>query len=168
MDKFVIKGGNPLKGEVSLCGAKNSGFKLMIASLCADGFSTLHNFSKIGDVASTAEVINELGGKVIFGENHVLQVSGQDLSEQKIIQNNGKLSRASTYFVGPLIHRFGKAIIPNPGGCKIGRRPIDRHLDGFKALGAEVKTFQDHYEIIAKKLKGGNFTFHKNSRFLQL
>lgn len=83
MDKFLISGGIPLSGEVSLCGAKNSGFKLMIASLYADGFSTLHNFSKIGDVFSTAEIINELGGEVNFGENHILQVSGKKLKKQK-------------------------------------------------------------------------------------
>ena len=163
MNKFVVRGGNPLKGEVSLCGAKNSGFKLMIAALFADGFSTLHNFSKIGDIASTAEIITDLGGKVIFGENHVLQVSGENLQKQILTHSSGKLSRASTYFVGPLIHRFGKAIIPNPGGCQIGRRPIDRHLEGFKALGAEIKTFPDHYEIMVKRLKGGNFTFPKNT-----
>jgi len=132
MNKFVVRGGNPLKGEVSLCGAKNSGFKLMIAALFADGFSTLHNFSKIGDIASTAEIITDLGGKVIFGENHVLQVSGENLQKQILTHSSGKLSRASTYFVGPLIHRFGKAIIPNPGGCQIGRRPIDRHLEDLK------------------------------------
>lgn len=163
MEKFIIEGGNPLKGEVSLCGAKNSGFKLLIAALYSDEPSTLHNFSKIGDVLTTAAVIKELGGQVSFGENHVLQVSGKNLTKQDLSQKSGKLSRASTYFVGSLIHRFGKAVIPNPGGCQIGRRPIDRHLEGLKALGAQIKEFPDHYEILAKRLKGEYFAFPKNT-----
>ena len=84
MDKFVITGGKPLSGEVSLCGAKNSGFKLMIAALYADEPTTLHNFSKIGDVLSTAKIIKELGGEVDFGSNHVLTVSGKGLEKQNL------------------------------------------------------------------------------------
>jgi UDP-N-acetylglucosamine 1-carboxyvinyltransferase len=163
MDKFIITGGQPLSGEVSLCGAKNSGFKLMIAALYADEPTTLHNFSKIGDVLSTAEVIRELGGEVIFGENHVMEVRPQKLTRYNLSQKSGKLSRAATYFIGPLLHRFGKAIIPNPGGCKIGRRPIDRHIDGIRALAGEVKMFEDRYEISAKRLKGAHFNFSKST-----
>ncbi len=163
MEKFIITGGKPLLGEVSLCGAKNSGFKLMIAALYADEPTTLHNFSKIGDVLSTAEIIKELGGEVNFGSNHVLTISGKGLKKQNLSEKTGKLSRASTYFIGPLLHRFGRAIIPNPGGCKIGRRPIDRHVEGIRALGAQVKVVDDQYEITAGRLKGGHFTFSKNT-----
>lgn len=163
MDKFVITGGNPISGEVSLCGAKNSGFKLMIAALYTDEATTLHNFSKIGDVLSTAQIIRQLGGKVSFGKNHILQVSGKGLTKQTFSERSGKLSRASTYFIGPLLYRFGRAIIPNPGGCRIGRRPIDRHIDGIRALGAEVKIVDDQYEITARKLKGAHFTFPKST-----
>jgi len=162
MEKFVINGGIPLKGEVDLCGAKNSGFKLMIASLYSDKPCIVKNFSKIGDIDSTAEIIRELGGKVTFKENHTLEVSGENLRKQEFSQKTGKLSRASTYFVGPLLYRFGKAILPIPGGCKIGRRPVDRHIEGIKALGAKVKVFGDHYEINGK-FKGGKFRFPKNS-----
>lgn len=163
MEKFKIIGGTPLKGKVDLCGAKNSGFKLMIAGLYGDDFSTIHNFSKIGDVFSTAEIIKELGGEVIFGNNHILKVSGKNLKKQLFSQTTGKLSRASTYFIGPLIKRFGKAILPIPGGCKIGRRPLDRHLEGIKAFGAKVDVFNDRYEITANKLHGANFKFPKNT-----
>lgn len=162
MEKFVINGGIPLKGEVALCGAKNSGFKLMIAALYCDKSCVIKNFSKIGDIDSTAEIISELGGKVVFKENHELEVFGENLKEQEFSSKAGKLSRASTYFVGPLLYRFGKAILPIPGGCKIGRRPVDRHIEGIKALGAEVKIFGDHYEIQGT-LKGGRFKFPKNS-----
>jgi len=152
-----------LKGEVTLCGAKNSGFKLMIASLYADGLSTIKNFSKIGDTFSTAEIIKSLGGQVKFGQNHTVQVSGKNLQKNKIAERQGKLSRASTYFIGPFLYRFGKAILPNPGGCKIGRRPLDRHLEGIKALGAQIRITDDYYEITAKKLKGTKYIFPKNT-----
>ena len=163
MQKFVIEGGVPLKGEVELCGAKNSGFKLMIASLYSDTPSILRNFSKIGDVYSTADVIRELGGEVKFGENHILEVYGKKINKKEFSEKAGKLSRASTYFIGPLLHRFGEAIIPNPGGCRIGRRPLDRHLEGIKSLGAKIEPFNGHYKISAKKLKGTTFRFSKNT-----
>ncbi len=162
MEKFVINGGIPLKGEVGLCGAKNSGFKLMIAALYSDKACTIRNFSKIGDVFTTAEIIEELGGKVIFGRNHVLEVSSHDLNKQEFSQRTGRLSRASTYFVGPLLHHFGRVVLPIPGGCKIGRRPLDRHIEGFKALGAQVKVLSKMYEI-SGRLKSGRFKFPKNS-----
>ena len=162
MEKFLIIGGKPLTGEIDLCGAKNSGFKLMIAATYAEESSIIHNFSKIGDVLSTAEIIRELGGKVNFGTNHVLEVCCQNLQKQEFSQKTGKLSRASTYFVGPLLHRFGKAILPIPGGCKIGRRPLDRHIEGFKALGAKIKITDGLYEI-SGKLRGGKFHFSKNT-----
>lgn len=162
MDKFIINGGIPLKGGVDLCGAKNSGFKLMIAALYSDKPCIIKNFSKIGDIQSTAQIIKELGGKVIFGENHILQVSGSGLKEQNFSEKTGKLSRASTYFVGPLLHHFGKAVLPIPGGCMIGRRPLDRHIEGIKALGAEVKIKNGCYEITGV-IKGGKFTFSKNT-----
>lgn len=163
MNKFLITGGKPLKGEVKLCGAKNSGFKLMIAALYADFPSTIHNFSKIGDIYTTAEIIQELGGKVAFGENHQLEVTAKNLQKQEFSAKAGELSRASTYFIGPLLHRFGRAVLPIPGGCKIGRRPVDRHLDGIRALGGKITTSQDHYVITAKELHGTNFRFNKNT-----
>jgi UDP-N-acetylglucosamine 1-carboxyvinyltransferase len=163
MDKFIIHGGIPLKGEASLCGAKNSGFKLMIASLYSNEPCTIHNFSKIGDIISTAEIIRELGGEVELGKNHIMKVDGRGLKKQDVSDSAGKLSRASTYFIGPLLHRFGKAVIPIPGGCKIGKRPVDRHLEGIKALGATVETEDDFYVITAKKLRGADFVFPKNT-----
>lgn len=163
MEKFIIEGGQPLKGEARLCGAKNSGFKLMIASLYSNAPCTIHNFSKIGDIYSTGEIISELGGKVIFGDNHVLEVSGRDLRKPDFSPQNGKMSRASTYFIGPLLFRFGKCILPVPGGCKIGKRPIDRHLEGIKALGAQIEIKDSHYNISSQKLHGTNYKFPKNT-----
>lgn len=163
MQKFIVEGGRSLCGEVTLAGAKNSGFKLMIAALLSEEESKIENFSKIGDVISTAKIIEELGGKVTFRKNHHLEVTGANLNKFELSEKHGRLSRASTYFVGPLLARFGKAIIPIPGGCKIGRRPLDRHLEGFKALGANFKYRGDYCLIEASKLKGATHRFPKNT-----
>lgn len=163
MEKLIIQGGTPLSGEVTLAGAKNSGFKLMIAALLAGSKSTLCNFSKIGDVLSTGEIINGLGGSVTFGVNHSLTVDPAGLRVFELSQEHGRLSRASTYFVGPLLSRFGRAIIPVPGGCKIGRRPLDRHLEGFQALGAKVEESENHCLIQASRLRGTTFRFPKST-----
>lgn len=163
MTKFVIEGGRALRGEVDLAGAKNSGFKLMIASLLSEEKSQIKGFSKIGDVFSTAKIVEELGGKVSFKQNHLLEVDGRGIEKFQFSIKTGRLSRASTYFVGPLLYRFGKALIPIPGGCKIGQRPLDRHLLGFEALGAKVKEKNKFYEITAKRLKGTKYRFVKNT-----
>lgn len=163
MIKLIIEGGRALEGEVTLAGAKNSGFKLMIAALLGEGESQIKNFSKIGDVLSTATIINELGGRVFFDKNHLLKVSGEKLNKFEFSERHGRLSRASTYFVGPLLAHFGKTIIPNPGGCQIGRRPLDWHLAGFEALGAKIKNKGDYYLITADHLHGANFRFPKNT-----
>ncbi len=163
MSQLVIDGGVSLAGEVTLAGAKNSGFKLMIASLLSQEKSVLRNFSKIGDVLSTAEIIDHLGGEVTFGANHVLTVDGRGLTDFRFSERHGRLSRASTYFIGPLLWRFGKAVIPNPGGCEIGRRPMNWHLDGFRKLGAKVKEENGSCVISAKRLKGTTYRFPKNT-----
>ncbi|MGB9637385.1 MAG: UDP-N-acetylglucosamine 1-carboxyvinyltransferase, partial [Microgenomates group bacterium] len=162
MEKFLITGGIPLKGEVGLCGAKNSGFKLMIASLYSKEPCIIHNFSKIGDVETTAEMIRELGGKVIFRQNHNLEVSAMDLKNNTLSREMSSFSRASTYFAGPLLYHFGEAILPIPGGCKIGRRPIDRHLEGLKTLGAKIEMKENSCRIWGK-LKGATYRFPKNT-----
>lgn len=163
MEKFVINGGIKLQGSVDLCGAKNSGFKLMIASLYSNEPCMIHDFSKIGDILITADIIKELGGKVSFEENHTMRVSENNLVKQEFSVENARLSRASTYFIGPLIHRFGRAVIPMPGGCKIGKRPVNWHIKGLEFLGAEIKEKDCFYEITAKELHGGTFEFPKNT-----
>lgn len=163
MNKFIINGRKPLVGEVELCGAKNSGFKLMIASLFSDENCIINDFSKIGDILATADTIKSMGGNVIFGENHQMQICGKNLERSVLSIENARLSRASTYFIGPMIYRFGKAVVPMPGGCRIGKRPVNWHLEGLKVLGAEVIESDCLYEIKANKLKGGVYNFPKNT-----
>ena len=163
MGKFIIEGGYPLRGTVSLAGAKNSGFKLVIASLLADSPSEIIGYSRIGDIEITQKIIESLGGKV-ERTNHHLKVISKNLSSFTVPYDLGKISRACSFFVPPLLFRFGKAFFPVPGGDRIGPRPINWHLAGLEAMGASVKSGRGHYEVEAPKgLKGTKFKFEKNT-----
>jgi len=163
MAKFIVEGGYPLKGTVALAGAKNSGFKLVIASLLADSPSEIIGYSRIGDIEITQKIIESLGGKV-ERTNHHLRVISKDLSSFTVPSPLGKISRACSFFVPPLLFRFGKAIFPIPGGDRIGPRPIDLHLAGLEALGATVRMKSKLYQVEAPQgLKGSRFRFPLNT-----
>lgn len=163
MSTFIISGGKPLYGSVRLGGAKNASFKLMIASLLAKGESRLLNFSHIADVQTTRDIIEDLGGKTRNAGERTLFVSTTGLDQWVVPQKYGKLSRASTLFLAPLLARFGKASVPFPGGDAIGRRPVDRHLDGLRALGAKVTIKKHSIEAECEELKGTTYEFEKNT-----
>jgi UDP-N-acetylglucosamine 1-carboxyvinyltransferase len=162
MAKFIIQGGKPLRGTVLLGGAKNASFKLMIASLLASGESRLLNLARIGDVELTKEIILALGGKVVQAGQKVL-VNPNQISRFAIPSSLGQKSRASIMFAGPLLARFGQAIVPFPGGDQIGARPVERHLEGLKALGAKVKCLKGMVELSCPRLKGTRYRFKKNT-----
>ena len=163
MSKFLIEGGYPLKGKVSLLGAKNSSFKLMIAGLLSNEESLISNVPQIGDVKVVLEIVGTLGGKIKKINAHSYSVSGQGISFFKIPQILGKKSRSSCMFIGPLLGRFGQAYLPYPGGDKIGRRPIERHLEGLKSMGVEIGDANGFFRAKVKKLKGCSCSFPKNT-----
>jgi UDP-N-acetylglucosamine 1-carboxyvinyltransferase len=163
MARFLIEGGQPLRGKVSLLGAKNSSFKLMIAALLSDEESVITNIPQIGDVKDVLEIIKVLGGKVKKREPHSYSLSGRGLSDLKIPQFWGEKSRSSCLFIGPFLARFGQAIFPCPGGDKIGQRPIERHLEGLKVMGVEVDRKDGFFRAKVKKLKGTRYRFAKNT-----
>jgi len=163
MTKYIIRGGKPLKGAVRIGGAKNSSFKLMIASLLADGQSRLLDISRIGDVEITKQVIRKIGGKIKSPGKGTIFVDGNSLKNYHIPEKLAYKSRASIMFAGPLVSRFGKAVIPFPGGCNIGRRPIERHLDGLRALGIKVEVKDCFINLSATRIKGGRYRFPKNT-----
>lgn len=163
MSKFIIQGNFPLKGAVRLGGAKNASFKLMIASLLVDGETRLLNFSDIGDVAITKKIIESLGGKVRSCGERTLFIESRSLSGFKIPQTLAKQSRASIILAGPLLVRFGKAILPLPGGDKIGPRPLERHFKGLGKLGAKIRFINGRFEASCEALKGAYYRFEKNS-----
>lgn len=163
MTKFIIKGGRPLKGAVRLGGAKNASFKLMIASLLTKGESRLLNFSTIADVEITKKIIESLGAKVENCGERTLFINGARIITSVVPKDLGLASRASTMFVGPLLARLKRAVVPLPGGDKLGKRPLDRHFAGLKTLGAKVKFTNGMFEVTAPQLKGTYYKFPKNS-----
>lgn len=163
MAKFVIQGGRPLKGAVRVGGAKNASFKLIIASLLARGESRLLDISRIIDVKTTKEVIKVLGGKVESPGKGTVFVNPDKIKTYKIPREFGYKSRASIMFAGPLLARFGQALLPYPGGDPIGRRPIERHLQGLKALGVKVKSSNSFVRLSCRHLVGARYRFAKNT-----
>lgn len=164
MPKFIIEGGYPLKGKVSLGGAKNASFKLMIAALLLKkGQVRLDNIARIGDVLTTKKIIKMMGGEIKeLGKRSYLINAGK-VSSYKIPQKLALETRAPIIFIGPLLARFGKAHLPFPGGDRLGRRPLDRHFEALRHLGVKVKILNNHFIASCDELKGGSFTFSKNT-----
>ncbi|MBP9820261.1 UDP-N-acetylglucosamine 1-carboxyvinyltransferase [Candidatus Woesebacteria bacterium] len=163
MSAFVVTGGTPLHGSVRIGGAKNASFKLMIAALLADSESRLLNFSHISDVELVGKIISYLGGSVRQAGERALFIDPAGLKSAVINQEHGEQGRFSTMFIPALLHRFGHAEVPLPGGDKIGARPLDRHFDGLVAMGAEIKQERGMYIAKASKLKGTTYRFSKNT-----
>lgn len=163
MPEFHVTGGTPLHGSVRIGGAKNASYKLMIASLLADTESRILNFSRISDVELVAKIIDYLGGKTTRAGERAIFIDPSGLNSFEIDKEHGEQGRFSTMFIPPLLAKFGEARVPAPGGDKIGKRPLDRHFDGLKALGATVEYENGMYVAKAKQLVGNTYKFSKNS-----
>jgi UDP-N-acetylglucosamine 1-carboxyvinyltransferase len=163
MARLIIDGGRPLRGTVKLSGAKNSGFKLMIAALLANGASRLQNLSLIEEVRHVATMIEALGGKVKFLGAGRAVIDSRGLCRYQLPRQLGNFSRASTLFIGPLLARFGRAVVPLPGGDAIGRRPLERHFAALSSMGARIRIYSDRVEARTDKLTAASFKFPKNS-----
>lgn len=163
MPNFIITGGHPLFGSVRVGGAKNASYKLMIAALLAHSESRILNFSHISDVQLVAKIIRSLGGRAEEVGERAYMIDGSSLKSSEIDPSFGEVSRASTLFIPALLVRFGKAVVPNPGGDKIGARPLDRHFEGLQALGAKVETANGLITVTAEKLQGTTYRFAKNT-----
>lgn len=163
MSSFLIEGGVPLHGSVRIGGAKNASFKLMIASLLANSESRLLNFSHISDVDTVKHIIEQLGGSVKEAGERALFIDPTHLNSYTIDASHGAQGRFSTMFIGPLVARFGQALVPAPGGDKIGKRPLERHFDGLKQLGIEIEQQENMIICKAKQLKGTTYRFEKNT-----
>lgn len=158
MDEIIVKGGNQLKGTVKIEGAKNAVLPILAASLLADeGTTNLHNVPILSDVFTMNEVIRQLNAQVKFDEEQK-QVTIDATAELNIEAPYEYVSqmRASIVVMGPLLARNGHAKVAMPGGCAIGKRPIDLHLKGFQALGAQIIQKDGYIEAIADELIGTN------------
>lgn len=152
MEVIRVEGGHPISGEVTVEGAKNSALKLMAASILAPGVNVLHNVPNIADVHVMGKVLKCLGAKVDVLGVHDLRIDTSTVDSWETPYHLVEQMRASTAVLGPLIARFGKAIVAMPGGCNIGARKIDMHILGLEALGVEFNI--DHGDIHASAPNG--------------
>lgn len=158
MSKFIIQGPQQLSGEIAVSGAKNSALTIIPAALLAEGTTVLENVPQISDVDTMLSIVSGLGGQVERNNGEVKIDSGS-LTLAPIEREVAGKVRASVLFVGPLLCRFGKAIIGHPGGCSIGRRPIDQFIQGFRAFGAQVEDTGEAYKFSASRLRGIEYFF---------
>jgi UDP-N-acetylglucosamine 1-carboxyvinyltransferase len=161
--QLVVQGGTPLTGVVRLGGAKNASYKLMIAAIMADSKSRILNLPDIADVKRVATIIQELGGETWQAGPKTLFIDPTELQDWRINLKHGQASRASTLFAGPLLAKFGKAKLPLPGGDKIGKRPLGRHLAGLEQLGVKWQFKNDFLYLETDGLCGTNYRFVKNT-----
>ena len=158
MEKIVIKGGVPLSGEVQVSGAKNSALPLLFATLLADGVSEICNVPHLRDVSTAVKLLRELGAEVTH-EADCIQVDARKIQSIEASYDLVKTMRASVLVLGPLLARFGHARVSLPGGCAIGARPINLHLKGFEALGAQINLDHGYVEATADNLSGAKVYF---------
>ena len=137
MDKYVINGGNRLSGEVVISGAKNAAVAIIPATILADSPCLIENIPDISDVKSVTYILEEMGGKVRYLDRHTIEIDPRDIETDTVSADCARRIRGSYYFIGSLLGRCRSAVVPLPGGCNLGVRPIDQHLKGFAALGCE-------------------------------
>lgn len=153
-EKFIISGGNRLHGTVRIDGAKNSALSIMAASLLTKDVCILRNIPRLTDVDIMADVIRKLGVKVEWEEDSNLYIDSDSFNNYEAPYELVKMMRASILVMGPLLARLKRAKISLPGGCAIGARPVDYHLKGFEALGAQVEVEKGYIEAKVNTLKG--------------
>lgn len=161
-DKLIIEGGIPLMGTVRIAGAKNAALKILAGALLASEPVKIGNLPHLQDVTIMLELLAELGCDVTLLDKMRVKISSQHLKNHTVPYDLIKAMRASIVVLGPLLARYGEAKVAFPGGCAIGSRPIDMHLDGLRALGAKID-FMDgfiHATVPGKRLKGAHVHFH--------
>ena len=148
MEQFIIKGGNPLVGEVEIGGAKNAALAILAAAIMTDETVTIDNLPDVNDINVLLEAISGIGAEVDRIDRHTVRINGSNIENFDIEYDYIKKIRASYYLLGALLGKYKRAEVALPGGCNIGSRPIDQHLKGFRALGAYVDI--EHGKIIAE------------------
>ena len=148
MEQYIIKGGNPLVGEVEIGGAKNAALAILAAAIMTDETVTIDNLPDVNDINVLLEAISGIGAEVDRIDRHTVRINGINIENFDIEYDYIKKIRASYYLLGALLGKYKRAEVALPGGCNIGSRPIDQHLKGFRALGAYVDI--EHGKIIAE------------------
>ena len=156
MEQYIIRGGNPLVGEVEIGGAKNAALGILAAAIMTDETVILENLPEVQDIKVLLEAISGIGARVDKIEKGKVAINGSMIGDVSVEYEYIKKIRASYYLLGALLGKYKKAEVPLPGGCNIGSRPIDLHLKGFKALGAEVRIQNGSIVAQAEKLQGSH------------
>lgn len=156
MEKFVIRGGNKLNGTINISGAKNAALAIIPAAILSKGKCRIENVPEISDVKTMVKILEYLGAVVTMPESGVLVVDAKDVEPRPIPDKFTRKLRASYYLLGTLLGQFGQASVALPGGCYFGVRPVDQHIKGFEALGANVTEEQAIITVNAKQLTGSS------------
>ena len=158
MEKLLINGGNPLEGEVRISGAKNSVLPILAASLLCEDDLVIGNVPHLQDVTTTISLLTEMGANLSIDERMNVSVNAASLKNFYAPYEMVKTMRASILVLGPLLAHFGEAKVSLPGGCAIGSRPVNLHIDGLKAMGASIRVEDGYIFAKAKKLKGARIS----------
>jgi UDP-N-acetylglucosamine 1-carboxyvinyltransferase len=154
MDKLIVYGGTPLRGEIRISGAKNAALPVLVASLLADSPLTIGNVPHLQDITTTMELLGRMGVNLTVGDKMTIEADTTKINSLRAPYELVKTMRASILVLGPLLARFGEAEVSLPGGCAIGSRPVNLHIKGLQAMGADIKVEDGYIKAKAKRLKG--------------
>ena len=154
MDKLVIKGGAPLQGEIRISGAKNAALPILAATLLTDEPMLIGNIPHLHDITTTMELLGRMGSELVIDERMNIEVNNRNITSLYAPYELVKTMRASILALGPLLSRYGKAEVSLPGGCSIGQRPVNVHLEGLVAMGAELEVENGYIRGQARRLNG--------------
>ena len=154
MEQYIIKGGNPLVGEVEIGGAKNVALAILAAAIMTDETVLIDNLPDVNDINVLLEAIQGIGAMVQRFDRHTVKINGSAITDFNIEYDYIKKIRASYYLLGAMLGKYKRAEVALPGGCNIGSRPIDQHLKGFRALGADVSMGLEYLSRIENRSCG--------------
>ncbi len=158
MDKLIIKGGRPLEGEISISGAKNAALPILAATLLADEPVNISNVPHLHDITTTIGLLARMGSELTVDERMNLEIDSTNIKEFSAPYELVKTMRSSILVLGPLLAKYGKADVSLPGGCAIGSRPVNIHLQGLQSMGANIRVEGGYIRATAKRLKGVHLT----------
>ncbi len=161
MDKLLITGGVPLHGEIRVSGAKNAALPILAASLLSDQTLTLSNVPHLHDITTTIELLGQMGVRITVDERMNVEVDTRRINNFRAPYELVKTMRASILVLGPLLARYGSADVSLPGGCAIGPRPVNLHLQGLQAMGVEIQVENGYIRASAKRLRGAHLVMDK-------
>jgi len=158
MDKLIIKGGRPLEGEIGISGAKNAALPILAATLLADDPVNISNVPHLHDITTTIGLLAQMGSELTIDERMNLEIDSTNIKEFFAPYELVKTMRSSILVLGPLLAKYGRADVSLPGGCAIGSRPVNIHLQGLRSMGADIQVEGGYIRATAKKLKGVHLT----------